>query len=425
MSIPRLSAFGQGVNGIHDEAEQTDSRVGCGPRCCCNGGASLTANPPLKAPFPWIGGKARVADIVWNRLGNVRNYCEPFAGSIAVLLRRPAEHFADGYRVETITDVNHFVTNFWRSVTFAPDETAKWCDQPVSEVNMHAAHKWLIRSAHAAEYRKQMKENPDYFDAKIAGRWCHGQCCWIGGAWCDDVRTDYEQMPQIDRDAGVNGGRPQLTDAYDIGRGVNASPPHLPEKRPLLGGPGDAPGNCGVISNPHLGRCDARRLWLTDWMRRLSDRLRLVRTCYGHWSRICDSDSTLTRLGTTGVFLDPPYPTRRADGTKSRDGSLYASDKNDDTLALRDEVLSWCRKWGEDPQIRIAVCGYEGDGYEALEGNEGWAVVAWESNGGYGNQRKKGGKKSENAARERLWFSPACLVTTPAPTLFDGLEDEC
>jgi hypothetical protein len=128
------------------------------------------------------------------------------------------------------------------------------------------------------------------------------------------------------------------------------------------------------------------------------------------------------------VFIDPPYPTRRADGTKSRDGSLYASDKNDDTLALRDEVLSWCRKWGGDPQIRIAVCGYEGDGYEALEGKEGWSVVAWEANGGYGNQRKKGGKKSENAARERLWFSPACekpLVATPAPTLFDGLEDEC
>lgn len=32
----------------------------------------------LKAPFPWFGGKSRVAPIVWDRFGDVPNYVEPF-----------------------------------------------------------------------------------------------------------------------------------------------------------------------------------------------------------------------------------------------------------------------------------------------------------------------------------------------------------
>lgn len=180
-------------------------------------------------------------------------------------------------------------------------------------------------------------------------------------------------------------GRPNHADAYDIGRGVNG--------------------------HATAGTCDARRAWLVDWMRRLADRLRLVRTCYGHWSRICNSDSTLTRLGLTGVFLDPPYPARSVDGKKSRDPNLYATDHGADLDALRDEVLAWCRKWVADSNIRVAVCGYEGDGYEALV-SEGWAEHAWEASGGYANQRRGGRGKAANAKRERIWFSPHCLSLT-------------
>jgi hypothetical protein len=43
----------------------------------------------LKAPFPWFGGKIRAAHLIWPRFGDVPNYVEPFAGSLAVLLRRP------------------------------------------------------------------------------------------------------------------------------------------------------------------------------------------------------------------------------------------------------------------------------------------------------------------------------------------------
>jgi DNA adenine methylase len=40
----------------------------------------------LEAPFPWFGGKRKVASLVWARFGEVVNYVEPFFGSGAVLL---------------------------------------------------------------------------------------------------------------------------------------------------------------------------------------------------------------------------------------------------------------------------------------------------------------------------------------------------
>lgn len=432
------------------------------------------AEKPLKAPFPYPGGKAKVADTVWERFGDVDNAVEPFMGSMAWLLRRPAEHFSGGYRVETANDVNHYVANFWRAVAADPVAVARWADWPVLEADMHARHKWLVRSQTANDFRRWMAEDPGHFDAKVAGWWVWGQCCWIGGAWCNDGFVGRAAMPQLDaphgrhagrRDTahkakmpnlgqecgtggvGVHGvgGRPQLADTFDVGRGVNGGAAvTLKAKRPTKGNghngslpgvlgssahqkvPNFAGGNATTghdIADPSgstAGMCNARREWLTDWMQRLADRLRLVRTCYGHWSRVCDSDSTLTRLGTTGVFLDPPYPANRADtGEKSRDANLYATDKHADLNALRDEVLAWCRKWGDHRLVRAAVCCYEGDGYEPLAA-AGWDCVAWEASGGYGNQRKGRGK-SANAKRERIWFSPHCLKPGHHRTLFDGV----
>lgn len=396
---------------------------------------------PLKTPFPYPGGKARVADLVWSRLGDVDNYVEPFAGSLAVLMRRPAAHFANGYRVETVNDLNHFIVNFWRAVQHAPDAVVEYVDWPVHEADLHARHKWLMRSEFAQDWRKRMAAEPDHYDAKIAGWWAWGQCCWIGSGWCNDSFTDRIAMPQVGSFRGGHRemtGRPQLADAFDIGRGVNSGANlsiQIPElavgrgqtathgekvgsaKIPDLSG-ADGGGN-GVHSHKTAGTCDARREWLTAWMRRLSDRLRLVRTCYGHWSRVCDSDSTLTRLGTTGVFLDPPYPANRGDdGKKSREANLYATDKGADLDALRDEVRDWCIKWGDDSAIRIAVCGYEGDGYEVLTDAHGWTCASWEASGGYANQRRAGKGKAANAKRERIWFNVSCKP--PAATLFDG-----
>lgn len=39
----------------------------------------------LRAPFPWFGGKSRIAATVWEALGDVPNYVEPFFGSGAAV----------------------------------------------------------------------------------------------------------------------------------------------------------------------------------------------------------------------------------------------------------------------------------------------------------------------------------------------------
>jgi len=161
----------------------------------------------------------------------------------------------------------------------------------------------------------------------------------------------------------------------------------------------------GIIAAAGGRGIDQRAAWAAEWMRKLGDRLRPVNVCCGDWSRVCSSESVLNCLGLTGVFLDPPYPTRTADGRKSREPNLYANDPAAGSQRLRDDVLRWCREWGRHPQIRVAVCGYEGDGYECLTA-EGWSMVAWEAGGGYGNGTRG---KSKNAGRERIWFSPACL----------------
>jgi site-specific DNA-adenine methylase len=66
---------------------------------------------PLKAPFPYFGGKSRVASLVWSRFGEIDNYVEPFAGSLAVLLARES-----ATKIETVNDKNCFIANAWRAI---------------------------------------------------------------------------------------------------------------------------------------------------------------------------------------------------------------------------------------------------------------------------------------------------------------------
>jgi hypothetical protein len=164
------------------------------------------------------------------------------------------------------------------------------------------------------------------------------------------------------------------------------------------------------------GTCASRRAWLLDWFGRLRDRLRTVRVCCGDWLRVCDSPSVTTRLGTTGIFFDPPYPTHQA-GKKSRAGKLYSNDSKGGTDTIRDELLAYCLERGSDPQMRLCVACYEGDGYEALI-QHGWQAVKWKAAGGYGNRSAVG---KANAKRERLIFSPHCLKSGG---LFDSLTED-
>lgn len=70
---------------------------------------------------------------------------------------------------------------------------------------------------------------------------------------------------------------------------------------------------------------------------------------------------------------------------------------------------------GDDPRLRIILCGYDGE----HDMPDGWAVVPWNTRGGYANLGNGAG--AANRHRERLWCSPHCLRPEKAQaSLWEG-----
>jgi len=115
--------------------------------------------------------------------------------------------------------------------------------------------------------------------------------------------------------------------------------------------------------------------------------------------------SVTTGIGLTGVLLDPPYLV-----AAGRDPSIYAEE--DGTASER--ARAWALEHGDDPKLRIVLCGYEGE----HEMPASWRVVKWKAAGGYAAAAGNG----ENAERERLWLSPHCLRFEPEPEQLQLLE---
>jgi hypothetical protein len=392
----------------------------------------------LRAPFPWFGGKSRAAELVWRGLGDVANYVEPFAGSLAVLLGRPTPP-----RIETVNDLDCYLANFWRAVKFAPEETAEHADWPVNEADLHARHRWLVAQD---EFRRRMKREPKFFDPQLAGWWVWGLCQWIGGGWCANSNWEApEKLPKMDRGAAsrlqptadwegrTNAGRRAL--------GLFARPPQDAEsasgKLPLTGSRGTGVHRRRVLENAsewakrpvlahggrgvHLGALSQQlpmisgdsgasgrgihasggtRGAIVAWMEALADRLRRVRVCCGDWKRVLGPSST-EKIGITGVLLDPPYAF-----DAGRDPSLYAVE----SATVAHDVRDWAVANGANPKLRIALCGYEGE----HDMPPTWQCVAWKAGGGYAASAGN----TENAKRERIWFSPACEVVRRQGDLF-------
>jgi DNA adenine methylase len=135
----------------------------------------------LRAPFPYFGGKLAIARLVWARFGDVPNYVEPFAGSLAVLLARPDAH-SWWERIETVNDLDGMIANYWRAVQHDAAAVARWADWPVNENDLHARHAWLLGQRERIVIR--LEGDPDWHDAKVAGWWLWGICAWIGSGWC-------------------------------------------------------------------------------------------------------------------------------------------------------------------------------------------------------------------------------------------------
>ena len=305
----------------------------------------------LDCPFPYFGGKSKIADPVWARFGDVANYVEPFFGSGAVLLRRPSWHKG---HIETVTDADGMISNFWRSVQHDPEATVHYADYPLIESDLHARHAWLLGQKESLTVK--LEGNMDYFDAKIAGYWAWGMSCWIAGGFC-------------------SGNGPWVQVNGELVKGSGG----ICKERPVL--------TCSQGVNSGKGLDGGIYQWFAD----LSARLRRVRVCTGDWKRIMGPAVTFG-IGLTGVFLDPPY------SQSERDSGLYAEESD-----VATDVARWARENGDNPLLRIALCGYDSE--HEMPGS--WSIYHWKAKGGYGSQGE--GRGRENAKRETIWFSPSCL----------------
>ena len=222
-------------------------------------------------------------------------------------------------------------------------ETARHTDWPTNEADLFARHSWLVRRAPGLLER--LHADPDYYDAKMAGWWCWGACNWIGSGWC-------------------SGTGPWVHDGEKLVDG-----------RKL----------------PHLSAGQGRTDYITEWFSLLQARTRNVRVAVGDWQRVL-TESVTTRHGLTGVFLDPPYTKGAMD---------YAAGGVGGDLA--DKVRAWCAANGQDPKLRIVLCGHavEHDGLLA----NGWHLRTWTARKGYAVTDEA----VENSASETLWCSPHCV----------------
>lgn len=339
----------------------------------------------LSSPFVWFGGKRKVAPQVWRALGDVDNYVEPFAGSMAVLLSRP---HPSRRRAETVNDKDGYVANFWRALAADPEGVAFHADWPVNEADLMARHLWLVNDGRLLI--SQLEADPDFYDVQVAGWWLWGINIWIGGGWCSGdgpwtviVDEEGRKLPHLgNAGQGVKRKLPHLGNA---GRGVNRKLPHL----------GDAGLSraSALVSQP-----------LYDYMDALANRLRQVRVCCGDWSRVV-TKGALTYGSTVGVFLDPPYTETDVDVK-----GMYRH--AEDTLGA--QVRQWCLDNGDEPRYRIVLAGYRDEHDEFFPST--WRRVAWKASASYQTASSAG--TNRNRYRETLWLSPHCL--DPEPSLFDG-----
>lgn len=248
-------------------------------------------------------------------------------------------------KIETVNDIDCFLINFWRAVSKEPEEVAKFADYPVTEADLHARHRWLVSSS-TDEFRLKMNTDPDYYDIKIAGWWIWGVGASISGNWLCQ-------------------------------RGLNAIP--------MLSSAG---GGIHGLTNDIL-----------EWFKKLQERTRRVRICCGDWTKVLTPAVTFKNKGLsgkdiTGVFLDPPYE------HAGRVKKIYQQDHD-----IFSQVCKWAIENGDNPKMRVVLCGYEGD-YNIPDS---WQNFCWKTNGGMANQALGESRGKNNKTEEVIWFSPYCL----------------
>ena len=384
----------------------------------------------LTAPFPWYGGKRRWTDRVLLRFGHIDVYSEPFAGSLAVLLAS-APH-----KREVVCDTDGGICNFWRALAADPDAVAHWADYPTIHDDLTARHRYLVRWV--IEHADDLRNDPEYYDAKVAGWWVWGISIWIGGGWC---QPNYRKQAAPDRipkfTPNVPDKRPIIVNSYGAhtGSGVSAQRMNIPDHRPATPG-GGHPTGAGVSSQREtVPEGDGQRPYVDDrmggqgvavqhvttpvdpnrmpkmsgahidrnamdkgdrlrpWLQELAERLKGVIVLNRSWeSAVTPSVLAQTDSGShppVGILLDPPY------SSSERDSNIYGSDADGTSDDVAAASWAWAHAHGD--RYRVAYCCHEGD----IKVPKGWTSETQSFSGIR--------TKARRDRRDQILFSPACL----------------
>lgn len=315
---------------------------------------------PIRTPVIWFGCKRRQAPYIWQLLGKVDGYVEPFAGSCAVMLAN-----TNIPRKEVINDIDAFVTNFWRSVQHDHEMVLRSASKISNDLDNVAKKKYLVERY--ADLKEKCSEDFAYFDAQLAGFWL----------FCNANSLN----PSIAKD---NVNTRLFISPSGSGRGFQMTRTSL---------------------DPYES--------FEEWMHVLCVRFQRVAVLCRDWRDVKGSDYiTYFNYGAgkaiTGIYLDPPYT------KESRVGAVYAQEDFD--------VAADCREWaydrGDDPALRIVLSGYQTE-FDSLPA--GWRMYDVPRKAGHENFGKT---KDKDRARpvEVLVASPHCHAGGSQMGLFTDRE---
>jgi site-specific DNA-adenine methylase len=289
--------------------------------------------------FPYIGGKYTIAPEINRRFGEVDTRIDAFTGSSSwILASPPVKH-------EIVNDLDGYVVNYLRAVKYAPDEVARHLDFPRAELELIAYHHYT--RDRLPELVARLGGDPDYYDPILAARWAYVMA--------------HKYDPSLNKSGGwlVHDGRL----IYERGAGrIRGS----------------------LNSRPSLLARLVKERRVSEYVAALSERLCNVCIFWNDFVVVAGK-AKQPELGIVGILLDPPYPRH-----------LHNYDYDTDGADVWHRAARWAVANGDNPRLRIAVCGYNDADSDALFPS-GWARFVWRRSG-----------IGQNKDRECIWFSPHC-----------------
>lgn len=108
--------------------------------------------------------------------------------------------------------------------------------------------------------------------------------------------------------------------------------------------------NLPKLGRPYGIHGSSVRYSLVPLFKEISKRLRKVNICCGEWDRVVCNSNLVKQNKPAAIFLDPPYQIGE-----------YSDNVYEHSTDVFNDVLEWCRENGNNPEYRIALCGYENE----------------------------------------------------------------